>query len=77
MLSSAVGRGAERRFGTDREGHVREIIWDPGGTLLQAGFNQSLANSFPKGWWGKLRGKGPERCRFKESGQNVIIYWKD
>ena len=77
MLSSATGRGAEQRFGADREGQACQVIWDPGGTLLRAGFNQSLANSFPEGRWDELRGEGPERCHFKESGQNVIIYEED
>lgn len=65
MLSPAAGRGAERRFGADREGHARQVIWDPGGTLRQAGFNQSLANAFPKGWWDKLRGKRARTVSFQ------------
>lgn len=54
-----------------REGHACQVIWDPGGTLLPAGLNQSLANRFPEGWWDKWQQEGPERSRFKESGQNV------
>lgn len=46
-----------------------EVVWDPGGTLLHAGFNQSLANSFPKGWWDKLKEKGQNGVISKRTGK--------
>lgn len=71
----SAGTLQRRRRGED--GCTREVVWNPVGTLLQAEFNQSLASSFPKGWWDKLQGKRPEWCHFKASGQNVIIRCKD
>ena len=46
-----------------------EAIWDPGGTLLHAGFNQSLASSFPKGWWDKQQEKGQNGVISKRVGK--------